>query len=165
MTVAVLGTGLIGGSIGLALTKAGISVRGYDADPDVAARAQALGAIESVAASPSAAVAGADVVIVAVPVGKVAALVVEALDAGAPAVTDVGSVKAAVIAAVRSAAHRSCARGSSAVTRWRVPNRTGSTAPTRTCSPAPPGCSPRPSTPMPPRTPRFAASSAGWAPR
>ena len=110
MTVAVLGTGLIGGSIGLALTKAGIAVRGFDADPEVAARAQALGAIESVAPSLAAAVAGADVVIVAVPVGKVAGLVVEALDAGAPAVTDVGSVKAAVIARVREARPELCAR-------------------------------------------------------
>ena len=47
--------------------------------------------------------AGADVVIVAVPVGRVAELVVDALDAGAPAVTDVGSVKVAVLDAVRAA--------------------------------------------------------------
>ena len=39
MTVALLGTGLVGGSIGLALTKAGVAVRGYDAAPEVAARA------------------------------------------------------------------------------------------------------------------------------
>ncbi len=110
MTVAILGTGLIGGSIGLALTKAGISVRGFDADPEVAARALAIGAVERVAASPAEAVAGADVVIVAVPVGKVAGLVIEALDAGAPAVTDVGSVKAAVIGAVRAARPDRCAR-------------------------------------------------------
>ncbi len=103
MTVAILGTGLIGGSIGLALTKAGLDVCGFDADPARAEQARALGAIGSVAASVADAVGGADVVIVAVPVGKIAALVIEAIDAGARAVTDVGSVKAAVIEQVRSA--------------------------------------------------------------
>ena len=103
MNVAVLGTGLIGGSIGLALTKAGLAVTGFDADPTVAGRAMAMGAVGSVAESVAAAVSGTEVVIVAVPVGKIAALVVAALDAGAPAVTDVGSVKAAVIHAVRAA--------------------------------------------------------------
>ena len=110
MTVAVLGTGLIGGSIGLALSKAGISVRGFDAHPAVAERACEMGAIESVARSVADAVAGADVVIVAVPVGRVAELVVAALDAGAPAVTDVGSVKAAVVDAVRAARPERAAR-------------------------------------------------------
>lgn len=103
MTVALLGTGLIGGSIGLALTKAGLDVRGFDADPARAEQAQSIGAVASVATSIGAAVADADVVVVAVPVGRVASVVVEALDAGARAVTDVGSVKAAVIDAVRAA--------------------------------------------------------------
>jgi prephenate dehydrogenase len=103
MAVALLGTGLVGGSIGLALTKVGVAVRGYDADPDTAARAVALGAVDSIASSVPDAVAGADVVIVAVPVSRIAGLVVEALDAGAPAVTDVGSVKLAVLDAVRAA--------------------------------------------------------------
>ena len=103
MTVAVLGTGLIGGSIGLALTKAGLTVRGFDTHAAVAERACELGAIESVAASVADAVAGAEVVIVAVPVGRIVELVVAALDAGVPAITDVGSVKAAVVDAVRAA--------------------------------------------------------------
>ncbi|MBK5289578.1 MAG: prephenate dehydrogenase [Acidimicrobiia bacterium] len=103
MTVALLGTGLIGGSIGLALTASGMTVRGFDADAERAERARELGAIATVAGSIAEAVDGADVVIVAVPVGKVAAVVVDALDAGARAVTDVGSVKAAVIDAVRTA--------------------------------------------------------------
>jgi prephenate dehydrogenase len=110
VTVALLGTGLIGGSIGLALTKAGVDVRGYDADAAVAARAQELGALRSVAASVDEAVTGADVVIVAVPVGRVAGLVVDALDAGATAVTDVGSVKVAVLDAVRAARPELAAR-------------------------------------------------------
>ncbi len=103
MTVALLGTGLIGGSIGLALTRAGISVRGYDAAPEVAALAAELGVVAVVADSITDAVTGADVAIVAVPVGRVAEVAVAALDAGAPAVTDVGSVKAVVVDAVRRA--------------------------------------------------------------
>ncbi len=103
MNVALLGTGLVGGSIGLALVKSGAAVRGFDATPGVAARALEIGAITSVADSVAAAVAGADVAIVAVPVGRVAEVVVAALDAGAPAVTDVGSVKRTVVAAVEAA--------------------------------------------------------------
>lgn len=103
MTVALLGTGLIGGSIGLALRHRGETVVGFDASPAVLARAAAVGAIDAPAASVAEAVAGADVVVVAVPVGRIAGLVVEALDAGATAVTDVGSVKAAVIDAVVTA--------------------------------------------------------------
>jgi prephenate dehydrogenase len=110
MSVALLGTGLIGGSIGLALTKVGVPVRGYDAASDVAGRALTLGAIDAVASSVADAVAGADVVIVAAPVGRVAGLVVEALDAGATAVTDVGSVKLAILEAVRSARPDDAAR-------------------------------------------------------
>ncbi len=110
MRVGVIGTGLIGGSIGLALRKAGVEVRGYDATASVAARAAELGAVSSVAGSVADLVAGCDVVIAAVPVGKVANTVVEALDAGAPAVTDVGSVKAAVVDAVQAARPELAAR-------------------------------------------------------
>ena len=72
MSVALLGTGLIGGSIGLALTKAGVPVRGYDATP-TSPRARSSSA-RSTRSRPRSvdAVAGADVVIVAVPVGQVA---------------------------------------------------------------------------------------------
>ena len=49
------------------------------------------------------AVAGADLIVIAVPVGHVAEVVLEALDAGAALVTDVGSVKAPVVAAVEAA--------------------------------------------------------------
>jgi prephenate dehydrogenase len=103
VTVALLGTGLIGGSIGLALRHRGEMVVGYDASPEVLARAAGMGAIDAQAGTVADAVAGADVVVVAVPVGRIAGLVVEALDAGAVAVTDVGSVKATVIEAVAAA--------------------------------------------------------------
>jgi prephenate dehydrogenase len=101
---AVIGTGLIGGSIGLALRRSGIEVCGYDQDPARGERALELGAVDDVGSSLKEAVADADLAVVAVPVGDVAALVVAALDAGVPVVTDVGSVKAPVVAAVQEQA-------------------------------------------------------------
>jgi len=95
--VAVLGTGLIGGSVGLALAARGFDVVGFDHDESRLTRAKQLGAITEVAATLDAAVAGAELVIVAVPVGAIAGTVVAALDAGAAVVTDVGSVKAPVV--------------------------------------------------------------------
>jgi prephenate dehydrogenase len=101
--VALLGTGLIGGSVGMALRGLGAEVRGFDRDPDRVTRARALGAIDVVAPTVVDAVRGADLTVVAVPVGYVADVVVEALDAGANLVTDVGSVKAPVVEAVEAA--------------------------------------------------------------
>jgi prephenate dehydrogenase len=96
MRIAVLGVGLIGGSIGLAArARAEAEVCGYDPDPDVAARALALGAIDSAAASVSEAVHGAGAVFVAAPVGALPAVVAEALAAAGSdcVVSDVGSTK------------------------------------------------------------------------
>ena len=98
--VAVVGTGLIGGSVGLALSALGYDVAGYDRDDARLSRAKELGAITEAAASLDDAVAGAELVIVAIPVGGIAAAVVAALDAGAAVVTDVGSVKKSVVAEV-----------------------------------------------------------------
>lgn len=91
----VIGTGLIGGSIGLRLRQLGWHVTGRDRDPERAARALALGALDAVGDDPA-----ADVTFVATPVKSVAALAREALAAGPGVVTDVGSVKAAVVDAV-----------------------------------------------------------------
>jgi prephenate dehydrogenase len=99
MRIAVLGVGLIGGSIGLAArTRAGASVRGYDPDPDVRARALALGAIDEQADDIAGAVAGAQVVFIAAPVGELLRTVRQALESAGPdcVVTDVGSTKRAL---------------------------------------------------------------------
>ena len=95
-----VGTGLVGGSVGLALRRAGIEVRGYDRDPASTARAVELGVLDEAVPTLADAAAGADVVFVAVPVGAIADAVIEALDAGANVVTDVGSVKLPVVATV-----------------------------------------------------------------
>jgi len=99
MRIAVLGVGLIGGSIGLAAReRAGASVIGWDADGDVLAQARGLGAIDAEAAAVAEAVAGADVVFAATPIGGLGATIDAALAAAGPdtVVTDVGSTKRVV---------------------------------------------------------------------
>lgn len=108
--VALIGTGLIGGSVGLALARAGVEVVGFDRDASRLARAKELGVLTETAGDLPNAIRGADLVLVAVPVGQVADVVIAALDAGAPIVTDVGSVKAPVVAAVDAARPELAAR-------------------------------------------------------
>ena len=96
MRVAILGVGLIGGSIGLAARgRAGAEVCGYDPDAAVRAKALELGAIDMQAPDVAAAVASADVVFVAAPVGALGESVRIALAAAGPdcVVSDVGSTK------------------------------------------------------------------------
>jgi len=93
--LAIVGTGLVGTSVALAARRAGVaSVRGWDADPATLREAS----LER-ASSPADAVAGAELVVVAVPVGALAGTVRDAL-AQAPdaTVTDVGSTKRALAA-------------------------------------------------------------------
>jgi prephenate dehydrogenase len=99
LRVAILGVGLIGGSIGLVARKrAGAEVCGYDPDERVRALALELGVIDEQAADIAGAVSGADVVFAAAPVGALAATVRQALASAGPAtvVTDVGSTKLAL---------------------------------------------------------------------
>ena len=105
MRIAVLGVGLIGGSIGLAAhRRLEAEVAGFDPDRELLARAEELGAIDSVHQSAAAAVEGAELVFCAAPVTALPRLAAEALDAAGEdcAVTDVGSVKRDVIAALGS---------------------------------------------------------------
>ncbi|HZB71612.1 MAG TPA: prephenate dehydrogenase/arogenate dehydrogenase family protein, partial [Acidimicrobiales bacterium] len=91
---AVVGTGLIGGSLGLALRERGWHVTGRDRDDERAARAVELGALDAVGDDPD-----AELTFVATPVGAVAGEAAAALKAGG-VVTDVGSVKASIVEAV-----------------------------------------------------------------
>lgn len=100
MRVALLGVGLIGGSIGLAAREhAGASVCGYDPDPAACAAALACGALDESAGDVAGAVVGAEVVFAAAPVGVLPALVREALAHADPdaVVSDVGSTKLALV--------------------------------------------------------------------
>ena len=101
MRIAVLGVGLIGGSIGLAARREGAEVAGWDVDPAVLEGATERGAVDRVAASVAEAVEGADAAFACAPVGALPELTAEALAAApeACAVTDVGSTKRALAAA------------------------------------------------------------------
>jgi len=99
--LAILGTGLIGASIGLAARRAGVgAVVGYDPDRETLERASEHKAVEP-AASLEEAVDGAEIVVCAGPVASLPQQVAAALAASSGAtVTDVGSTKGAVCAAV-----------------------------------------------------------------
>jgi prephenate dehydrogenase len=103
MRIAVLGVGLIGGSIGLAArARLDAEVAGFDPDRELLDRATELGAVDSAHDSVGSAVADAELVFCAAPVLALPGLVAEALEASGEdcAVTDVGSVKRDVIAAL-----------------------------------------------------------------
>jgi prephenate dehydrogenase len=101
MRVAIVGTGLIGASVGLAAARNDATVVGYDQDPATADLARQRGAVHEVAGSVGAALDGADLAVVAVPVGQLAVQVRAVLEASrdGTTVTDVGSTKTAVCAA------------------------------------------------------------------
>ena len=93
MRVAVVGTGLIGGSVGLALARRGHEIVGLRPRRRTHHAGEGARAVTEIAPRLEDAVHDADVAIVAVPVGQVVDTAVRALDAGAAIVTDVGSVK------------------------------------------------------------------------
>lgn len=104
--VAILGTGLIGGSFGLALRKhfPDISIVGFDRGETLEA-ALARGAVQETAQNLAAAVRGADLVYIALPIGAtIEALPAVAAVASADAlVTDTGSTKAVICRAAKNA--------------------------------------------------------------
>jgi prephenate dehydrogenase len=102
--VAVVGTGLVGTSIAMAAARAACAVRGWDADPEVAARAAAR-TRSAAAASLEEAVAEADLVIVCTPIDALAGSVVASLRAAPGAlVIDTGSVKTRIVDEVAASA-------------------------------------------------------------
>jgi prephenate dehydrogenase len=104
MKIAVLGVGLIGGSIGLAAREhvKGVEVVGFGRNPDRLRTAVELGAIDHAADSLPSVVEGADICFACAPVGALPALVSEALAAAESGcvVTDVGSTKQELLASV-----------------------------------------------------------------
>ena len=98
--ITIIGTGLIGGSLALALRKHGFAGRiiGCDRAP-VLERARSKGAIDAGHTNPSDAVRGSQIIILATPVSGIIDLI-ERLGPALPAktlVTDVGSTKAEVL--------------------------------------------------------------------
>lgn len=92
----VIGAGLIGGSVGIALRKQGWTVSMVDRDPEVATQAIRVGAADDVGLDPA-----SELVVIATPVGVIPELALDALErCPQAAVTDVGSTKADVCEAV-----------------------------------------------------------------
>jgi prephenate dehydrogenase len=101
--VAIVGVGLMGGSLGMALRARGLARRviGVDKSAETLTRAQERGAMDAGTATLAGAVRAADGVVVAAPVGAIPSL----LEAMAPhirpdaLVTDLGSTKAHIVQA------------------------------------------------------------------
>ena len=103
--ITIIGTGLIGGSFALAARQAGYGGRlvGCDREP-VLAEARARGAIDSGFSDPGEAARGADVILLATPVGSIIDLI-ERIGPIIPThslLTDVGSTKVEIAARARS---------------------------------------------------------------
>jgi cyclohexadieny/prephenate dehydrogenase len=98
--VAIIGMGLIGASLARAIRTAmpSVAITASDADPEVRARATELGLADDVCENAGAAVVDADLVVLCVPVGAMAAVAAEIAPELSPdtVVSDVGSVKDSV---------------------------------------------------------------------
>jgi prephenate dehydrogenase len=109
----VIGCGLMGGSFALALKRAGLVKRviGYSKSPSTTERAKKLGVIDDAAESALLAVAGSDIVLVAVPVSATEATFKAIRHLVEPGVLfmDVGSTKRDVVDAARRVLKERCA--------------------------------------------------------
>lgn len=99
--VAIIGTGLMGGSLGMALRAAGgfSRIAGFDIDTEILDRAVARGAVTEAAASAGEAVNQAQMVFIATPIGSIPRAFAEIaphLEPGA-VTSDLGSTKAKVV--------------------------------------------------------------------
>ncbi|MBK5233043.1 MAG: prephenate dehydrogenase/arogenate dehydrogenase family protein [Thermoleophilia bacterium] len=103
--LAILGVGLIGGSIGLAARERGLAeVTGFVRNPDKRQECLRMGAVDRIAGSIEEAVADADIVVCCASVSSLTGMARAALDAAGPdcLVTDVGSTKQELVEAVGS---------------------------------------------------------------
>lgn len=99
MRVAIIGLGLIGGSLGLALKAAGAEVAGYARRSETASTALARGVVDRCGSDMQSAIKGADMIVIATPVLTVKDIFVEiAMHLPKSAiVTDVASTKSEVM--------------------------------------------------------------------
>jgi prephenate dehydrogenase len=109
MKTTVIGLGLIGGSIAIDLRKAGVATEliGVDASPTNGIKAVELGIVDKIEEQKKA-VAGADLIIIAIPVGALSQLLPSVLDSikqGA-VVIDTGSTKRNICRAISNHANR-----------------------------------------------------------
>lgn len=101
-TAAVIGLGLIGGSVARELAVRGVRVLGYDTDPLARVAALRDGVVDVILPASLEGIEAAEVIVVAVPV-RAAVQVLRSLGdcPGAHLVTDVGSTKGSILGAAR----------------------------------------------------------------
>ncbi len=101
--VAVIGLGLMGGSLALALTRTGYDVAGWDADFDSITEAWNLGAIKKIPVSLAEVVAETEVVFVATPVSAIPRVIAECLPLTKTGTifSDLGSIKQTIVNQVK----------------------------------------------------------------
>lgn len=97
-TVAIIGLGLMGGSLARELAASGVHVLGYDADPDTAQRASESGVLSGVLDDSLEGVTAADLVVLAVPVNRAEQALARALPwiGTNSVITDLGSTKRSI---------------------------------------------------------------------
>lgn len=104
-TLALIGTGMIGGSIGLAYKKAGHVKRiiGYDTNPESLEASKALGICDSIEYKLEDAIKEADLVVFSMPVHAIAEEILRAAKSAKEGVvfTDTGSTKAEICSIVK----------------------------------------------------------------
>lgn len=105
--ISIIGIGLIGGSLGLALKEADSSLRvhGFDIKPGTAAQAQQMGIIDIAHGNLEEAVKEADAVFIATPVGEIVKVISKVLPwlRAETVITDVGSTKEKIVRRVEKA--------------------------------------------------------------
>lgn len=105
--LAVFGVGLIGGSLAMAVRKSGYcqQIFGCGVDPNQLQRAVEFGVIDAYSLDPAEAVGGADMIVLAVPMGAMPSVMNQIAGHLEPraVVTDTGSSKASVVAAAQQA--------------------------------------------------------------
>jgi prephenate dehydrogenase len=111
--VTLVGVGLLGGSLGLALRQRALAgtVVGFVRRAASISECQDAGAVHAATQSLGEAVAGADLVVLCTPIGQMRALALELVPFLSPGaiVTDVGSVKQCVVRDLEEAVHQAAA--------------------------------------------------------
>ncbi len=163
-TVAIVGVGLIGGSIGLALRAGGLAARvvGVGRDLQTLQQAQDRGVIDEATTDLEAGVADAEVVVVCTPVSRIPHDVrraARAVPAGA-LVTDAGSTKRQIVESIES--HPDGAEIFVGRIRSRVPNAREPHMPARASCTIASACSPRQPGRLPPACGAPATSGEHW---
>jgi prephenate dehydrogenase len=106
--LAIVGLGLMGGSLAMALQGKCTAVLGIDPDPYTVELARQLHVVDQAAVEPSVLLPQADVIVLAAPVNAIIGLLqsLPVLHPGAPIVIDLGSTKAMIVESMQSLPER-----------------------------------------------------------